>query len=92
MKVKALSFYRDVKGKVELGKLGGWRAGSFRVLPLYHRRLGYVWREGDLEARSERGAKANQEVNLSPMTWGPPGHGYIMVSPRAIVAFFSAVL
>lgn len=34
MKVKALSFYRDVKGKGELGKLGEWRAGSFRVLPL----------------------------------------------------------
>lgn len=95
MKVKTLSFYRDMKGKVELGKLGGWRAASFRVLPLSPCTTGgwvICGEKGALRQGVNKGAEANQKVNLSPMTWGLPGHGYIMVSPRVIVVFFSAVL
>lgn len=71
---------------------GGQEVSECSLCPSIPQEAGLCVERGDLEARSEQGVEANQEVNSSPMTWGPPGHGYIMVSPRAIVAFFSAVL
>lgn len=95
MKVKTLSFYRDVKGKMELGKLGGWRGGSFQVLPLSLCTTGgrvMCGEKGALRQGVNGGVEADQEVNSSPMhgpTWPWIYNG---VSKSDCSIFFSCAL